>query len=124
VLADREARWHHFFVYQDAPGAFTPFRWTMIDALNRVAIDRTENLQRIVIDTESLGLSTLKPVEVMMGTQDGLPEQVTLDGFPQPPLSVTRNGVPTSSWSWDAVTQSVTIQEPSAGGYPLWRVTP
>jgi pimeloyl-ACP methyl ester carboxylesterase len=124
VLADREARWHHFFVYQDAPGAFTPFRWTMIDSLNRVGIDRTENLQRIVIDTASLGLSTIKPVEVVLGAQDGLPEQVTLDGFPNPPLSVTRNGTPSSSWSWDAVTQSVTILESNAGGYPLWRVTP
>lgn len=124
VLADREAAWHHFYVYQDAPGAFTPFRWAMIDGLNRVVIDETQNLQRIVIDSASLGLHTAVPTEVMFGTQDGLPEEITLSGYPNMPLSVTRNGQVTNAWTYDAIAQSVTLMETNATNYPLWIVTP
>ena len=124
VLADREAQWHHFYVYQDSPGAFTPFRWTMLDGLNRVVIDRTENLKRLVIDSASLGLHTSVETQVMFGTQDGLPEEITVTGFPNPPLSVSRGGQVTGAWSWDVTTQSVTLFESNATNYPLWRITP
>lgn len=124
VLADREATWHHFYVYQDAPGAFTPFRWTMLDGLNRVVVDRTENLKRLVIDSASLGLHTTVETQVMFGTQDGLPEEITVTGYPNPPLSVTRGGQVTGAWSWDATSQSVTLFESDATNYPLWRITP
>ncbi|MCB9914984.1 MAG: hypothetical protein H6828_07525 [Planctomycetes bacterium] len=124
VLADREAVWHHFFVYQDAPGAFTPFRWTMLDGLNRLVIDQTQNLKRIVVDHASLQLHTSVPAEVMFGTQDGLPEELTLSGYPIAPSSVTRGGLPTGAWSWDPVAQSVTLFESNATNYPLWRITP
>jgi hypothetical protein len=124
VLADREGTWHHFYIEQDAPGAFTPFRWTMLDSLNRVVIDQTENLKRIVIDSASLGLHTQVVTEVVIGTSDGLPEEVTLSGYPTPPTSVSRGPQTTAAWSWNAVTEAVTLQEANASGYPLWTITP
>ncbi len=124
ILADREAQWQHFYVYQDVPGAFTPFRWTMLDWLNRIVIDQTENLQRIVINSASIGLDTSSVTEVMFGTQDGSAEEITLTGYAIQPLSVVRNGQATNSWSWDAVTQSVTLSEVNSAAYPLWKITP
>ena len=124
VLADREAKWFHYYVYQDAPDAFTPFRWNYEYALNRLTIDRTENLQRMVVDTLSLGINTAVNLELVMGSNDGTGDVFTLSGYAQAPQQVLRNSVPTSNWTWDSVSQSVTLSESDASGGTLWRVRP
>ena len=124
ILADREAAWHHFYIYQDAPGAYTPLRWVMDTAQNRLTIDETENCARVVVDTLSIGLNTAVNMDVQLGTADGTAEEVTLEGYRLAPQEVLRDGVPTVNYTWDAVTQTVTLHESDASGSPVWRVRP
>jgi len=125
VLADREATWFHFYVYQDAAGAFTPLRWTFDELANRLTIDETENLARVLVKSSSLGLDTAIDVEFVFGTQDGTGEVATITGYPLMPLEVQRNGVPMSTgWSYDPAAQSVTLTESAPAGNPVWKIRP
>lgn len=124
VLADRDGGWHHFVVYQTTAGAFTPFRWTMLPSLNRIAIDKTQNLHRIAVDSAALGLDTTRTVQVMFGTSDGTSEVITLTDYPQPPTAVRRAAAPTTNYWWDAQSETLTLYEYSAANYPLWTITP
>jgi len=124
LLADREANWFHFYVYQDAPGAFTPLRWTMNSAANSLVIDETENLARLVVNTASIGLNTAVNLEVVMQSTDGGAEVTTLTGYPLRPQRVQRNGVSSTDWSWDPVGKTVTLNENDPGSGAVWKVRP
>lgn len=124
VLADRDAHWFHFYVHQDAAGAFTPFRWNMEPLLNRLTIDETLNLERIEVNTASIGLDTAVDLQVVMGSTDGLPERTTLDGYAAAPQAVLRAGISTNAWTWDPVARSVTLLESNSGANALWTIRP
>ena len=125
ILADREATWFHFYLYQDTPGAFTPLRWTFEAGPNRLTIDETENLAHIVINSSTLGLNTAVNLEVVFGTQDGSGEIATISGYAQIPQEVLRDGVPMATdWSYDPVAQAVTLTENAPAGSPVWKIRP
>ena len=124
VLADREGAWHHFRVYQDTADAFTPFRWTMLPSMNRIVIDQTQNLSQITVDSAALGLDTTQNLQVMFGTGDGSSEVITLTDYPQPPSAVMRNATTTTSFWWDAPSETLTLYEYAPANYPLWTVFP
>jgi pimeloyl-ACP methyl ester carboxylesterase len=123
VLADRDARWHHFSVTQDGAGAFTPFRWNFEPAANRVTIDETENLQNIKVHCADLGLDTAQNLQVLMSTTDGSAESTTLTGYASMPTGVLRGGLVTQDWTWDSPTQTVTLTELIPDG-TAWEITP
>ena len=123
LLADRDARWHHFTVTQDAAGAFTPFRWDFDSVSNRLTIDETENLQNLLVHSADLGLDTAQPVEVQMLTTDGTTETTTLTGYPVIPTTVLRGGITTVDWSWDSLAETVTLTELTPDG-TTWAITP
>ncbi|MFT7485100.1 MAG: pimeloyl-ACP methyl ester carboxylesterase [Candidatus Paceibacteria bacterium] len=124
ALADREAWWFHFYVYQDTPDAFTPFRWDMNAQANRLVIDRTQNLKRLVVNTQSIGLNPSVNMEITMGATDGSTEIVTLSGYASKPQQVLRGGVPESHWSWDAGTKTLTLTEANPAARAVWKIRP
>ncbi len=124
VLADRDARWHHFSVTQDAAGAFTPFRWNYDALANRLTLDETENLLNMKVHCADLGLDTALDLEVIMSSTDGLPESTTLTGYSVSPLSVLRAGVPTLDWTWDSQSQCVTLTELNPAAASTWKIVP
>ncbi|MED6335801.1 MAG: hypothetical protein VYE81_10390 [Planctomycetota bacterium] len=124
LIADREGAWMHFTIEQDAPDAFTPFRWNLNTGLNRLVVDQTANLERITADTVALGLDTQALLTVIPGAQDGLPEEIRLTGYASMPSNVLRNGQATSDWSFDQNTGALTLFESSPGNYPQWVVIP
>lgn len=124
VLADRDARWHHFTVTQDATGAFTPFRWDYDALNNRLTIDETQNLADLKVHSADLGLDTAQTVEVIMMTTDGSSESTTLTGYATAPQDVKRAGVSTGSWTWDSVGQTVTLMESNPAAGAIWEILP
>jgi len=124
LLADRDGAWHHFQVFQHQAGEFTPFRFSMSEALNQIVIDQTDNLQRLVIDTDSIGLDTSLLLKVILGSQSGQMQTITVPGYPVSPSQVTRNGLITGNYLWDPIGDSVTIYEYDASTYPLWQIIP
>jgi pimeloyl-ACP methyl ester carboxylesterase len=124
VLADRDGKWFHFDIQQDTAGAFTPFRWDYESGLNRLTLDQTENLARIVVDSNSLGINTTIDVEVIMGSSDGAPEETQLSGYASAPQLVLRNGTPTLDWSWDLTAQRVTLNEVDPSIAATWKIIP
>lgn len=124
VLADREAKWFHFYVYQDVAGAFTPFRWNFNNAINRLVIDETSNLSELAVDCTSLGINTAVNLEVVMSTTDGSTEVTTLSDYRLPPQEVLRNGVTTSSWVWNSVAETVTLTESNPAAGAVWKIRP
>jgi pimeloyl-ACP methyl ester carboxylesterase len=124
LLADREGSWLHFYVYQDAPGAFTPLRWDWDPVFGRLVLDQTANCARVVVNTQTLNLDTSLEVEVVMQSADGTGDVTTLTGYAAPPQEVLRDGQPTTSWSWDPAAETLTLTESGPAAGAVWRVRP
>jgi poly(3-hydroxybutyrate) depolymerase len=124
LLADRPERYLFFDVVQDAAGAFTPWRYNLDPAANRVVIDQGQNLARLTLHTVRAGLDPTQPLTVVIGISDGSQDQIVLRDYPVAPQNVTRANRSTSSWVHDPVAQTLTLFEHSGAGYPSWRIFP
>ena len=124
TIADRDGAWHHFTVTQTAAGAFTPFTWMSQTANNRLFVIDAENLDALEVDANDLELDTTAPIDVVLHARDASQPSVTLTGFAFAPTSITRNGVASSAWTWDAARGAVTIHEPNAAQWGAWRIAP
>jgi pimeloyl-ACP methyl ester carboxylesterase len=125
VLADRDARWHHFTITQQASGFFSPFRWTEDLVNNRMALDKIENMTTIRFDPRETrlrsGPSDVISVMIDLETQSSI--DIVLDGYPTNPSSVTRTGGSGAAYTWDPVQDTVTLHETLGGNYARWSVT-
>ena len=110
TLADEDGVYFRFNVEQDAPGAFTPFTWTLVPGMYVFDLTATTNLKRIVIESAAAGLKFLRPWTVNLSTADGTGDRVVFRDVPHPPTSVTRDGVPAFA-SYDGGTNSLEIVE-------------
>lgn len=124
LLADRDAKYLFFEVRQDAPGAFTPFRYNLDPAQNRLVVDQSQNLARLEVDTLAAGLNPAQPLTVVIGISDGQADQIVLRGYPNAPQNVLRMGRSTPNWSHDPVAGTVTLLESNGAGYPAWTILP
>lgn len=124
TLADRDGRWFHFEIEQNTPGTFSPFRWTVLPALNRVVVDQAENFNRFVIDPASAGLNASQPIEVIFECAEDRALEVAVKGIASAPSDVLINGQPTGEWAYDAASDTVTLFEDAIGSYPKWTIQP
>ncbi len=114
TLADHDGTYFYFDIEQEAPGAFTPFSWSINETQNKVLIWNTENLQRVSVDLLGAGLSVTQTLHVVLEADDGNADECLLNGWPSTPSEVRREGVVQpigSTWSYNAVMQQITIQE-------------
>ncbi|MCC7011157.1 MAG: hypothetical protein IT454_01235 [Planctomycetes bacterium] len=123
TLADRDARYFHFDIHQDVSGSFTPFRWSVDSGLNHVQVLDTANLASVAIDLASAGLSASAALSIEVGTADGLPDQVQIQGYSSAPSFVLRDGILSTAWSFDAPNARVLLAE-SDGALHTWVVNP
>lgn len=123
TLADRDGRWFSFLVEQDAPGAFTPFTWSVDGAANRVSVEETANLARIGVLLAEAGLDAERVLTVAHSAADGSADVVRLLGFERAPRSVLRDGLATTSFAWDAQSGVLALFESDAQSH-VWTVVP
>ena len=126
VLADRDARFHHFAVTQRAAGAFTPFDWAALPSANRAYLIRAANLDSLRFDPRDLGLDPTVPggLEIVFNETDGLPTSVVLEDM-DPPATIHLNGVATTNWSYDPSQRALTLEYAPQGMSAIsWRVLP
>jgi hypothetical protein len=123
TLADVDGVYEHFYVEQGASGAFTPFDWNLSAANNQLDVSASANLKRLSIDLISAGLSTQTAFRATLATHDGQGDELELVRWPQSPSAVLRDGVATSSWSYDPQTLELVLLE-SDGGAHVWLVQP
>lgn len=120
LLADEDGRWFRFLVTQESTvpgGAFTRIRWSA-DAANRVIeLLDTEYLRRAQTSAAMIGfpLTGGVPFKLRLSAADGLADEVLLTGLGQSaPVSVLRDGVPSTAWQWDAQAGSLLVAETDA----------
>lgn len=123
TLADVDGIYDSFYVEQDASGAFTPFDWSLDAQNNALHLSATANLKRLSLDPIAAGLSTSSALQVFTATADGTGDSVVLAHWPQFPSAVTRDGIATASWNFDAQTLDLTLLE-TDGAAHTWIVTP
>jgi hypothetical protein len=123
TIADVDGVYEHFFVEQDAVGAFTPFDWSCVPATNELHFSATSNLKRLTIDPIATGLSTSAALSVFTQTADATGDEIALVHWPLSPSAVTRDGVATANWSYDPLTLDLTLFE-TDGAAHAWVVTP
>ena len=122
TLADADGIWFHFEVVQDAPGALTPFEWSVDTGLNSLSVDNTSNLQRLIVDTLALGLDPSSDITLDVSTVDGLGDEIRFLNMPTAPSLVLRDGLPDVNWVHDSLTETLTISEADGGAHQWWVV--
>jgi len=126
TLADQDGVYFYFYVHQDAPGAFTPFSWSINEVQNKILIWKTQNLKQLDVDLSKTGLSVATTLQVVLKSKDGLPDDVLIQGWPAAPTDALRDGVSQlgmGTYGYDAQKQELLIQEWD-GGQHIWDVVP
>ncbi|MEO6708946.1 MAG: hypothetical protein ABI054_01980 [Planctomycetota bacterium] len=123
TLADRDDVYFHFFVQQDVANAFTPFDWMLDVPNNALHLAGTANLRRLTVDSLGAGLNTALPMRVDFATADGQADEVVFTSVLAAPTRVTRDGNPTSSWSYNSTAHELTLIE-TDGLAHSWSVVP
>jgi pimeloyl-ACP methyl ester carboxylesterase len=123
TLADRDARFFHFEVEQDAAGAFTPFSWSVDTNTNSLVVTATSNLDRLLVHRVDAGLSDLLPLPVTTSDADGSPDDIVFLEWPASPLAVWKDGAPSMDWTHDAITGELVLVGTSPGPH-AWTIFP
>ena len=121
TLADEDGTYFWFNLNQNAAGSFTPFSWSLDPTANRISIYDTGNLSRLSLDATAAGLQYAGVLKLNLNTADGTGDQIRLENVTNPPVAVTRDGVPASG-TWDPSTQSFLIAETDHAIH-MWRLT-
>ncbi len=111
TLADEDGVWLRFHVQQDAPGAFTPFTWSVDAGTRTIVISQTANLRVLTIDAPAFGVTPVAcSITLRVSSADGTGDRIRLLGVASAPNQVLRDGQ-ASSGTYDALTQSFEIVE-------------
>ncbi|MBK8180683.1 MAG: hypothetical protein IPK67_17670 [Planctomycetes bacterium] len=123
TLADVDATYEHFYVEQEAAGAFTPFDWSIDQASNTISITATQNLARLTVDSLSAGISAATPLTLHTSSADGTGDDVVITRWSSLPTAVVRDGQAIQNWLYDSLTRRLTLH--GADGAPhVWTITP
>lgn len=109
TLTDRDARYFHFDV-SHAGTAFGRFVWSILQRPNRLTI-RTNSVRQVEFSPLELGLDLDRPIVLVLSTEDGSADDVSLRDFSEPPVAVLRDSVTTSSWTHDPVRGTLTLKD-------------
>ena len=124
TLADRDAKYFHFYVQQEASGAFTPFDWKIDIANNGLELTQTSNLARATVETLDAGLDPLAPIAVVVDTADGNADEIVLTRIASLPASVLLDGNANfANWAYDPVAQKLSLTAPDGGAH-TWQIWP
>lgn len=123
TLADEDGAYYHFVLEQDAPGAFSPFTWSVDTQTNSLALTDTENVQRITVRTVSAGLSSAATLQVTCAAADGVADEIVIENWPLAPMAVVRDGLPSAAWSHDALNERLTLHEFDPASH-VWQIQP
>lgn len=124
TLADRDGRWHSLEIEQRVAGAFTPILWSSQTAVNALYLIGMENAEAIETDFRDHQLDAGRTLHVITETTDGLAPALRITGFTQAPSSVNYRGRALSSWSFDAATGTLTMEETGAPTWGHWVIVP
>jgi acetyl esterase/lipase len=120
-LADEDGQSvQRFHVQQDQSGAFTPFRWDVDANANRLSLWGSENLRRISVDAESLGLAYAGTLRWNHMSADGSDDELLLLNVPYAPAQITRDGQP-AACVYDAQLGTCLFTNPGGAAH-LWQI--
>ena len=84
----------------------------------------TSNLKRLTVDTLAAGLNPTQPLFVDLGLPlDGLSDTIVLTAYRAPPSAVTRDGIVTNLWIYDAVASELRLLAVDGLAH-AWVITP
>ncbi len=124
ALIDQDGSYFDFVVQQDAPGAFSKFKWMYEPATagNRLKLLETSNMTEIAVDATDLGLEYTGTLELELQVLDMTEDRIVLHGTPSAPVAVLRDGLP-MSWTWFSESKGLTIVEPGLDtGSHVWSI--
>lgn len=124
TLADRSGRWYDLDITQRRSGGFTPVLWSGQPGPNALYLVGMENAEEIRTDLARVGLDTGRTIHVIAQVVDGEAPSIVLEGFSAPPFSVQLTGSGAQTWSFDAATGSLTLEEIGQAGWSQWSIVP
>jgi len=120
-LADEDGQAiHRFRVEQDRTGEFTPFQWNADLPANRLSVWATNNLRRVTVDAQALGLSYIGTLKWNHLSADGTNDELLLTNLPYPPASVLRDGQ-AIAFEYDGQLGTCLLNSPG-GALHMWQI--
>lgn len=124
TLADRDGNWHALSIEQRNAGDFTPVLWSGQPSVNALYMVDMKNVGAIGTDVRDHGLDNGQIMHVMTQVLDGAAPELRIEGLSAAPANVTYRGLATPSWSYDAQTGVLTLQEQGATQWGHWIIVP
>ena len=116
LLADRDGRWHGFYLHQAQEQVLTQVTYQIQPGPNRMFTIGTKNLERISIYPRSVGLRTSTELDWVFGSLESAPVELSLRGVTHAPMNIFRNGVANVDWRYDPSDRSIVLQGKRAPG--------
>ncbi len=125
LLIDRDATYHDYAVQQEVAGSFSRLSFSKTVATNQLALTQTDNVQRITLSPNNIGLSTVAsgpvPLTLNLEAVDS-GDEIVLEGVQAPPSGVRRdgtiifaNGTGATRWVHSAAQETLTVTESQTG---------
>ncbi|MEZ5976310.1 MAG: hypothetical protein R3E96_16155 [Planctomycetota bacterium] len=120
LLIDRDARFYAFDVQQTTGGAFSRVNFTCTQATRTLELRNTENIEQIAFDPADLGILPAPGQNLKLQLQaNDFGDEVVVRNLPSAPVSVLRDGVTSTAWSYAA--GELTVNEAGTATH-LWTV--
>ncbi|MEL6429693.1 MAG: alpha/beta hydrolase [Planctomycetota bacterium] len=126
TLADRSGAWNQVGLELRDENAFGTILWSARPSTDDLYLIDLENLARIDVDLERVGLEPTpgQPLRVLTQTTDGAPAKLELTGLGGPPTAVQYAGFAQGSWNYDASRDVLVLEETGSAGWARWTVLP
>ncbi|MCP5021243.1 MAG: hypothetical protein GY930_05650 [bacterium] len=122
LLIDRDATYHEYAVQQEVAGSFSRLSFAKTLATNELALTQTDNVQRVTLNPNSIGLS-IAPGALLALNLEAVDsgDETVLEGVQAAPFGVHRDGNINTSWVYSAALETLTITE-SQPGMHVWSI--
>lgn len=124
VRPDRDSRWHDLGIELRDPGAFGELLYSSRPSLGALYLIGAENLGAIEADLPALGHGSNGAFAVMTQAVDGDAPTLRFTGLGGPPTAVSYTGSAAGTWSYDAPSDTLVLEEPGPAAWARWTILP
>lgn len=121
---DRDGRWHDVGIELRDANAFGELLYSSRPSIGALYLIGSENLETVEADLPALGLGSNGAFVVMTQAVDGEAPTLRLGGLGGPPTAVSYAGSAAGTWSYDAQSDEVVLEEPGAAAWARWTILP
>ncbi|MHC4893895.1 MAG: alpha/beta hydrolase family protein [Planctomycetota bacterium] len=120
IFADLETTYRYTEVLELDPGVRGRYRISLpVAGNNTLGIQEISGVRKLAVEIGPTGLDTQALMRLSTWTTDGQSTELSLIGVPSAPTTILVNGLPPAASSYDAATETLTLEPNASGAFAL-----